>query len=156
MDCCCSVAQLCPTLQPHALQHARLPCSSPSPRVCSDSRPLSNDVIQPSHPLLPPSPAALNLSQHQGFPRESALPIRCPKYWSFSVSPSNEYPGFISFRIDWLISLQSEGLARVFSSTTIQQNQFFSTQHSLAPTLTSIHGYWKNHSFDYSDLYQKK
>ena len=81
------------------------------------------------------------------FSNVSVLCICWPKYWSFSVSPSNEYPGFISFRIDWLISLQSEGLARVFSSTTIQQNQFFSTQHSLGPTLTSIHDYWKSHSF---------
>ena len=61
--CCCSVTQLCPTLcDPTAgLQHARLPCLSPSPRVCSNSCPLSHWC----HPLLPPSPPALNLSQHQ-------------------------------------------------------------------------------------------
>ena len=63
-----------------------------------------NDAIQPSHPLSSPSPPALNLSQHQGLSNELALCIRWPKYWnfSFSISPSNEYSGLISFRIDWL------------------------------------------------------
>ena len=62
-----------------------------------------SDAIQPSHPLSSPSPA-LNLSQHQVFSNESALRVRWPKYWSFSfnISPSNEHPGLISFRIDWL------------------------------------------------------
>ena len=59
------------------------------------------DAIQPSHPLLPASSPALNLSQHQIFSNESALCIRRPQYWSFSISPSNEYSGLISFRIDW-------------------------------------------------------
>ena len=65
------------------------------------------------------------------FSNELALRIRWPKYWSFSSSPSNEYSGFISFRIDWLISLLSKGLSRVFSSTTVQKHQFFATQLSL-------------------------
>ena len=61
------------------------------------------DNIQPSHPLSSPSPT-FNLSQHQGLCQESVLRIRWPKYWSFnfSISPSNEYSGLISFRIDWL------------------------------------------------------
>ena len=60
-----------------------------------------NDAIQPCHPLLP-SPLAFNLSQHQDLSNESALRIRWPKYWSFScsISPSNEYSGLISFRMD--------------------------------------------------------
>ena len=55
-----------------------------------------SDAIQPSHPLSPPSPLALNVSQHQGFSSESVLRIRWPKYWSFSfsISPSNEYSGY--------------------------------------------------------------
>ena len=69
------------------------------------------------------------------FSSESALCIRWPKFWSFSfsISPSNEYSGLIYFRIDWtgLISLLSRGLSRVFSSTTVQKYQFFSTQPSL-------------------------
>ena len=68
------------------------------------------DAIQPSHPLSSPSPA-LNLSQHQGFSNESALCIRWPKYWSFSfnISPTNEHPGLISFRMDWLDLLAVQG-----------------------------------------------
>ena len=67
------------------------------------------------------------------FSNESVLHIRWPKYWSFSfsISPSNENPRLISFRMDWLISLQSKGPSRVFSNTTIQKHQFFSTQLSL-------------------------
>ena len=59
------------------------------------------DAIQPFHPLLPSSPFALYLSQHQVFSNESALHTRWPKYWSFSISPSDKYSGSISFRIDW-------------------------------------------------------
>ena len=94
------------------------------------------DAIQPSHPLL--SPPALNLSQHQG-PNESALHIRWPKYWSFSfsISPSNDYSGLISFRIDWfdLLAVQ-ETLSRVFSNSTVWRHQFLSIQPFL---LSSSH-----------------
>ena len=66
------------------------------------------------------------------FSNESVLYIRWPKYWSFSfsISPSNEYSGLISFGINWWISLQSKGLSRVFSNTTVQKHQFFSAQPS--------------------------
>ena len=69
------------------------------------------DAIQPSHPLLSPSPPAFSLSQHQVFFNESVLHIRWPKYWSFSfiISPSNEYSGLISFRMDWLDLLAVQG-----------------------------------------------
>ena len=68
-------------------------------------------AIQPSHPLSSPSPPAFNPSQHQGFSKESVLHIRWSKYWSFSfsISPSNEYLGLISFRIDWLDLLAVQG-----------------------------------------------
>ena len=67
------------------------------------------------------------------FSSESVLPFKWPNYWSFSfsISPSNKYSGLISFRIDCLISLQSKGLSRLFSNTTVQKNQFFSIQSSL-------------------------
>ena len=67
------------------------------------------------------------------FSNESALRMRWPNYWSFSfnISPSNEYSGLISFRIDGWISLQSKGLSRGFSNTTVQKHQFFSSQLSL-------------------------
>ena len=61
-----------------------------------------SDAIQPSHPLLSPSPSAFNLSSTRIFSNESVLQIRWPKYWSSSISPSNEYSGLVSFRIDKL------------------------------------------------------
>ena len=69
------------------------------------------DAIQPSHPLLSPFLPAINLSQHQGLSNESALCIGWPKYWSYSfrISPSNEHPGLISFRMDWLDPLAAQG-----------------------------------------------
>ena len=64
------------------------------------------------------------------FSNESALCIRWPKFWSFSfnMGPSNEHPGLISFRMDWLDLLESKGLSRVFPNTTVQKHQFFCTQ----------------------------
>ena len=85
------------------------------------------DALQPSHPLSSPSPPAPNLSQHRGFPNESTLLMRRPKYWSFSFSidPFNEYSGLTAFRIDWLIFLQPTVLSRVFYSTIVRKHQFF-------------------------------
>jgi len=70
-----------------------------------------SDAIQPSHPLSSPSPPAPNPSQHQGLINESTLHMRWPKYWSFSFSiiPSKEIPGLISFRMDWLDLLAVQG-----------------------------------------------
>ena len=66
------------------------------------------------------------------FSNKSALCIRWPKYWSFSfnISPSNKHPRLISFRMDWLDSLQSKGISRAFSNTTVQKHQFFCAQLS--------------------------
>ena len=74
----------------------------------------------------------LNPGLPQCWSNESTLRMRWPKYWSFSFSiiPSKEIPGLISFRMDWLISLQSKGLQRVFSNTTVQKHQFFGAQPS--------------------------
>ena len=96
------------SLQPHGLQHARLPCPSLSPRVCSNSCPWS----QWCHPTIASSAIPFSfcpLSQHQ---RQLALHIRWPKYWSFSfsMSPSNEYSELISFRIDWFDLLAVQGI----------------------------------------------
>ena len=73
-----------------------------------------SDAIQPSHPLSSPSPPAPNPSQHQGLLNESVLHIRWPKYWSFSfsISPSIEYSGLISFRMDWLDLLAVQGTCK--------------------------------------------
>ena len=88
------------------------------------------------------------------FANELALCIRWPKYWnfSFSIGPSSEYSGLISSRTDGFLGprdmdLQSKRFSRAFSSTRIQKHQFFNAQSFLGPTLTSVHDYWKNHSF---------
>ena len=86
------------------------------------------DAIQSFPPLPLSSHFAFNLSQHQVFFNESALCIRWLKYWSFSINPSNEYLGLFPLGLTGLISLQSKGLSRVFSSTIIQKHQFFGTQ----------------------------
>ena len=74
-----------------------------------------SDAIQPSHPLLSPSPLTLNISQHQVFSSELVLHIRWQKYWSFSfsINPSNEYSGLISFRIYWLGLLAVQGTLKI-------------------------------------------
>ena len=79
------------------------------------------DAIQPSHPLLSPSPPAFNLSGIRVFSSESPLRIRWPKYWSFSfsISPSNEYSGLISFRIGWFDLLAVQGTLKSLSNTTV-------------------------------------
>ena len=90
------------SFQPHGLQHARLLCPSPTPRACSNSG-LSSQWCHPTISLSSPSPPAFSLSSIRVFSKESVLHIRWPKNWSFSfsVSPSNEYSGLISFMIDW-------------------------------------------------------
>ena len=93
-----------------------------------------NDAIQPSHPLLPPSPLALNLSQHQGlFPMSwvfTSLGQSVGASTSASVHPMN-VQGWFPLGFTGLISLLSKGLSRVFSSPTIQKHEFFGAQHSL-------------------------
>ena len=129
--CCCSVAKSCPDLC-HPMD-----CSLPSFPVLHHLLEFSqtcvhrvSDAIQPSHPLNPLLPLPSIFPSIRIFSSELALHIRWPKYWSFSfsISPSSEYSGLISFRIDWLDLLVSKGLSRVFSSTTIWKHQFFRAQ----------------------------
>ena len=100
----------------------------------------SNHLIL-CHPLLllPPIPPSIRV-----FFNESTLRMRWPKYWSFSFSiiPSKEHPGLISFRMDCLDLLQSKGLSRVFSNTTVQKHQFFSAQPS-SQSNSPIHTSWE-------------
>ena len=102
------------SLQPRGLQHARLPCPSPTPGTCSNSCQWCRwvgDAIQPSHPLSSPSPPAFNLSQHQGLFQWVSASHQVAQSWSFSfsISPSNEYSGLISFRMYWLNLLAVQG-----------------------------------------------
>ena len=85
-----------------------------------------------------------------GFSNESVLRIRWPKYWSFSfkISPPNEHPGLISFRMDCLDLLAVQGTLKSLLQQHVQKHQFFNAQLSLYSTLTSIHDYWKNHRLD--------
>ena len=110
-----SVAQPCLGLcWPHGLQHTRLPCSSPTPGAYSDSCPSSQWCHLPSHPWLSPSSPAFHLSQHQGLFKWLRSSHQVAKDWSFSfsISPSKEYLGLISFRIDWLDLLAIQGILK--------------------------------------------
>ena len=109
------------------------PCPSPTPGVHSNSSPSSRWC----HPaisscVVPFFSCHQYLLASESFPMSQSLRMRWPKYWSFSFSiiPSKEHPGLISFRMTGWISLQSKGLSRVFSITTLQKHQFFNTQSS--------------------------
>ena len=107
---CCSVTQVCPTFcDPMDCSTPGFPVLHHLPELAQTHVHLVGDAIQPSHPLSSPSPPAFNLSQHQGLSNESVLCIRWPKYWNFSISPSNEHSGLISFRMDWLDFLAVQG-----------------------------------------------
>ena len=108
LQLCRSVLSLC-----NPMNHSTpgLPVHHQHPEFTQTHVHRVGDAIQPSHPLSFPSPPAPNPSQHQGFFNESTLCMRWPKYWSFSfsISPSNEYPGLISFRMDRLDLLAVQG-----------------------------------------------
>ena len=107
-----SVAQSCPTLcDPMNRSTPGLPVHHQLPEFTQTHVHRVGDAIQPSHPLSSPSLPAPNPSQHQSLFHESTLLMRWPKYWSFSFSirPSNEHPGLISFRMDWLELLAVQG-----------------------------------------------
>ena len=119
---------------------------------------MSTESVMPSHHLILCCPLLLLPSIFPSiriFYFESVLRIKWPKYWSvsFSISPFNEYSGLISFRIDWLDLLAVQGTLK----SLLQQNSSKASilQHSTffyGLTLTSIHDYWKNHSFDCMDF----
>ena len=103
--------------------------------------------------LLSPSPA-FNLSQHQVFSKELALPIRWPEYWSFnfSISPSNEYSGLISCRIDWFDLLAVQGTLKSLLQHHSLKGSILWRLAFFMVLLTSVYDYWKNHTFDYTDI----
>ena len=136
---CCSVAQSCPTLC------SPMDCSTPGfpvlhhlPELVQVHVHWVGDAIQSSHPLSSPTPPALKLAQHQSLSTESAFHIRWPKNWHFifSISPPMNIQHWFPLGLTALISLLSKGLSRVFSNTTVQGHQFFSTQPFL---LSSSH-----------------
>ena len=147
--CCCSVTQLYLTLFDPCTAACQASLSFTISQSFLNSCPLSRwchpTILSSVIPFssCPQSPSI------RFFSKELTLCIRWPKYWSFSfsISPSDEYSGLISFRIG-LISLLSKGLSRVFSNTTVRKHQFSCTQPLYCPALTSIHDYQRNRSFD--------
>ena len=148
-----TVTQSCPTLC------VPMDCSTQASLSITNSQSLfkvmSIESVMPSnhlilcHPLfLPPSIFA----RIRVFSNESVLPIRWPKYWSisFSISPSNEYSGLISFRMDWLdlLAVQEMDSQESFPTPLFKSINSSALSFLYSPTLTSIHDYWKNHSFD--------
>ena len=175
------------SLRPHGLQHARLPCVS-SLRVCPSSCPLN----QWCHPTISSSVTPFFLlplifPSIRVFSSESALHIRLLNYWSFSfsISPSNEYLGLISFRINWFYLLTLQGTLKsllqhhslrasilgcsaffIVSYPYMWRRQWQPTpvlSHRVghdwsdlaAAAAASIHDCWRNHAFDYTDLCQQ-
>ena len=115
---------------------------------------MSIESVMPSNHLILCCPLLLLpsiLTSSRVFPNEPVLCIRWPKYWSFSISPSSEYSGLISFRMDWLDLLVVQRTQE--SSPTPQFKSINSALSFLSsPTLTSIDDHWKNHSLDYTDF----
>ena len=134
-------------LLPHGLQHAGLPCPSPTPRAYSNSCP-SNWWY---HPTISSSVIAFSSFQHQGLFKWVSSSHHVAKVIvvsaSTSVLPTNIQDWFPLGWTGWL-SLQSKGLSRVFSNTTVQKHHSLALSFLYSTTLTSIHDYWKNHSFD--------
>ena len=138
------------SLWPHGLQHVRLPCPSPTPGVYSDSCLLSWWC----HPTISSSVVPFS-SCLQSFPASGSFPMsRFFASGGQSIGVSASTSVLLMNIQDWFplgwtgwISLQSKGLSRVFSNTTVQKHQFFAAQ-LYSPTLKSIHDYWKNHSLD--------
>ena len=150
---CCSVSHLCPTLcDPINWSMPDFPVLHYLLELAQTNVHWIGDAIQQSRLLSYPSPSIF--PSIRGFSSESALCIRLPKYWSFSlsISPLNEYSGLIPFRIDWFYPYSPRDCQE--SSPTSQFKCISSLALSLlyVPIFTSIHDYWKNYSFDYMDF----
>ena len=151
---CCSSSVVSNSLQLYELKHTKLPCPSLSPRVCSNSCPLS----QWCHPTVSSSVAPCS-SCLQSFPASEIFPMS----WLFTSGGQNigasasaavllmNNQSWFPLLLTGLISLLSKGFSRVFSNTTVQKHQVFSAQPSLYPTL-HIHLYIAVHNFEYSPV----
>ena len=146
-----SVAQSCPTLcDPMDCNTLGFPVHHQLPEttllMSIESVMPGNHLILCRPLLLPPS----IFPSIRVFSNESALRIKWPKYWSFSfnISPSSEYSGLISFRMDWLDLLAVPGTLKNLLQHHSSKASIFRFSAFFTVQLTSIHGYWKNHSFD--------
>ena len=132
------------SLRPRGLQHASLPCPSPTPKLTQTHVHRVSDTIQPSHSLSLPSHPTFSLSQYRSLFQWVSSSHQVAKSWHFSFSispPMNIQDWFPLGLTDW-ISLQSKGLPKIFSNTTVQKHQLFGVQLFYSPTLTSIHNCW--------------
>ena len=145
MSCCCSVM----SLQSHRLQHARLPCPSPSPRACSNSCPL-NWWCHPNilSSVIPFSSCPQSLPASESFPICQLFPWGGQSTGLSAVSSffPKKSQGWSPLGWTGWIPLQSKGLSRVFSNTRIHKHQFFNAQLFFIVQLS--YSYWKNHSLD--------
>ena len=139
------------SLRSHGPHYARLLCPSLSSRVCTNSCLLSwwyHPTISSCHPFLLPS----IFPSIRVFSNESVLCITWPGYWSLSIKPSSEYSGLIYFRFDWFDLLEGQGTLK----SLFQQHSLKISSLALSllygSTFTSVYNYWKNDSFDYTDL----
>ena len=135
-------------MQPHGLQHVSFLCPLLAPEVCSNSCPLSQWCY------LTISSSATNFFCLQSFPVSQLLASGDQKYWSFSFSicPSSEYSGLISFRIDWFYLAVQGTLKSPFQHHNSKVLILLALSLLYDPTFTSIHDHWKNHGFDDVDL----
>ena len=146
-----SVAQSCPSLcDPMNRSMSGLPVHHQLPeftRLMSIESVMTSSYLILCLPLLflPPIPPSIRVCSD-----ESTLRMRWPKFWSFSfsISPSNEHPGLISFRTDWLDLFAVQGTLRVFSSTQFKSINSLVLSFLYSPSLTSIYDHRKNHSLD--------
>ena len=118
---------------------------------------MSIELMMPSNHLIlsPPSVPASIFPSIRVFSNESALCNRCPKYCSFSISFANVYSGLISFGIDWLDVLAVLATQESFLGPQFKSINSSALSPVYGPTLTFVHDYWKNHSFDCADVCQK-
>ena len=131
-----SVAQSCPALcDPVDYSMAGFPVHHQLPELVQTHVHQLGDAIQPSHPLSSPLHLPSVFPSIKVFSNESVFHIRWPRYWSFSfsfsISPSSEYSGLISFRIDWFDLLRVQGTPKSLLQHTVHKHQFFSAQLSL-------------------------
>ena len=136
------------SLQPHGLQHTRLPCPSLSPSLLKfmsieSVMPFSHFILCWLLLLLPSVSPSIRV-----FSNESVLHIRWSEYWSFSISPSNEYSGLVSFRIDWLDLLAVQETLESSPAPQLKSINSLALSLLYGPTRTSVHDYWENCSFD--------
>ena len=149
------------SLQPHGLQHTRWIVSFTISRNLLKFKSIESVMLTISFSVTPFFPPSI-LPSIRVFSNESDLHIGWPKYWSFtfSINPSNEYSGFISFRIEWFDLLAVQGTLKSllqhhsWKASILWRSAFFMVQLS-HPSLTSIHDYWKNHSFEHMGLRQQ-